>query len=186
MAEQTTTVETFRLVYERCSTKILAYCVRRVGPDAGHDALAETFLVAWRRRDELPSGDGELPYLYGIAGNVVSNLRRSGRRRSRLRARLEGLGVDIGPDASAYVIQSDRDRRVVEAVNKLKPTDREILMLYTWEDLPRQTIAEIMGLSKQAVDQRIHRSYKRLSRVLAPAMSGATISPRVAKKGGGA
>lgn len=184
MAEQLSAEQSFKRLYERNSAKVMAYCVRRLGHDLAQDALAETFLVAWRRSADIPEGDGELPYLYRIAGNVVSNLRRSGRRRVRLEAKLRGAGIEMGLDASTYVLRSEQNRQVVGAVEQLRPKDREILMLYLWEELPRETIAAMMGLSKQAVDQRIHRAYKRLGRLLAPAEDRSAILPRVAKKGG--
>jgi RNA polymerase sigma-70 factor (ECF subfamily) len=54
------------------------------------------------------------------------------------------------------------------AIRKLKPQDREIVMLHAWEELSRPVIAEMMGMSKAAIDQRIHRSYRRLARMLGP------------------
>jgi DNA-directed RNA polymerase specialized sigma24 family protein len=55
-------------------------------------------------------------------------------------------------------------------------------MLYAWEDLPREDIAEIMGMTKTAVDQRIHRAYKKLARVLEP-LTDPIPSPPVAEEG---
>jgi RNA polymerase sigma-70 factor (ECF subfamily) len=126
-----------------------------------------------------------LPYLYGIAGRVLSNHLRSIRRRSRLDEKLGNLGVASPPDPATLIVQSARDQDVVRAVRTLRPKDREIVMLYTWEDLPRNTIAEMMGMSRAAIDQRIHRSYERLARSLAPALSTNAInSPPIARKGG--
>ena len=71
---------------------------------------------------------------------------------------------------------------VAAAVRGLSRKDREIVMLYAWEDLPRDDIAEIMGMTRAAVDQRIHRSYLRLARVLEP-MIRPTHSPPVAEEG---
>jgi hypothetical protein len=55
-------------------------------------------------------------------------------------------------------IDDERNDRVIAAVRRLKPKDREIVMLYAWEDLPRDTIAEMMGMTGAAVDQRIYRA----------------------------
>lgn len=184
MTDRTTDREAFRRLYESYSTRILAYCFRRIGPDLAHDALAETFLVAWRRFNELPTGDETLPYLYGIAAKVLSNSRRSSRRRTRLDSRLQSLGVDHSADASTYVLQSDQNRRVLDAIQQLGKRDREILMLYTWEEVPREKIADMMGMTKSAIDQRIHRSYKRLARTFGSTGVEPTSLPRVAKKGG--
>jgi len=70
----------FEQLYEEYRLPVLAYCTRRVGPSDAPDACSETFLVAWRRLDDLPAEPKTLPYLYGIAGKVVSNQLRSFRR----------------------------------------------------------------------------------------------------------
>jgi RNA polymerase sigma factor (sigma-70 family) len=74
---------------------------------------------------------------------------------------------------------------VAAALEKLKPKDREIVRLYAWEDLPRDAIAEMMGMTRAAIDQRIHRSYQRLARILEPTLETSAIkSPPIAEKGG--
>jgi DNA-directed RNA polymerase specialized sigma24 family protein len=57
-------------------------------------------------------------------------------------------------------------------------------MLYAWEDLSRETIAEVMGMTRSAIDQRIHRANQRLARMLEPTMTAAS-SPPIAQEGGG-
>ena len=156
----------FVCLYEAHRLHVLAYCVRRTNRADAADACSETFLVAWRRLDDLPAEPGTLPYLYGIANKVLGNQFRSLQRRSRLDAKLCELGVSDPVDAGVVVLQSASDRRVVAAIRQLKPVDREILMLSAWEELPRSVIAEMMGMTKAAVDQRIHRSYERLARML--------------------
>ena len=158
--------------------------MRRTKPTDAADACAETFLVAWRRLEDVPPPPQTLPYLYGVAGRVLSNQLRVLHRRTRLDAKLENLGVTPPDDPSLLVVQSSRDQEVVAAVRRLKPQDREIVMLYAWDDLPRDTIAEMMGMSRAAIDQRIHRSYQRLARMLEPVMETSAIkSPPVAEKG---
>jgi RNA polymerase sigma-70 factor (ECF subfamily) len=163
----------------------MAYCLRRTnGPDAA-DACAEVFLIAWRRLDTVPGPPETLPYLYGIARRVLSNQLRTLRRRARLEEKLRNLGVAAAVDPAYLIAQGARDQEVAAAVNRLKPKDREIVMLYTWEDLPREVIAGMMGMTKAAIDQRIHRSYQRLARILEPSVeTNAIKSPPIAEKGG--
>lgn len=175
----------FEALYDAHRLHVLAYCVRRTNPSDASDACSETFLVVWRRLDDVPQLPSALPYLYGVAGKVLANQRRSVRRRSRLDRKLKGLGITFVPDASVQVVRDSLDAEVAAAVRKLKPKDREIVMLYAWEDLPRETIADMMGMTKAAVDQRIHRAYKRLARILDPERARFNQnSPPVAEKGG--
>ncbi len=177
--------ERFEDLYESYRLPVLAYCARRTEPNSAADACSEVFLVAWRRFEDVPNPPETLPYLYGIAAKVLSNHARSARRQRRLNARLKNLGVPPPSDPSILVLQSDRDNEVVAAVRKLKPKDREIVMLYAWEDLPRAVIAQMLGMTKAAVDQRIHRAYQRLARNLAHHLElKAFNSPPIAERGG--
>ncbi len=141
--------------------------------------------MVWRRLDEIPPPPETLPYIYGIARKRLTNQMRTADRRSRLEAKLHNLGVATVPDPSIVVLQSARNRELVTALRKLKQKDREIVMLWLWEELPHAVIAQMMGMTKTAVDQRIHRSYRRLARILDPALDLPTPnSPPVAEKGG--
>jgi RNA polymerase sigma-70 factor, ECF subfamily len=176
----------FEHIYACYSSAVLAYCIRRVGRTLAADACSETFLVAWRRLDELPTEPKTLPYLYGVAARVLANQRRSLLRRRRLDWKLESLGVAPIPDPAAIVVRQSQDAEVASAVRRLGPKDREIVMLYAWEDLPRETIAEMMGLTRAAVDQRIHRSYKRLATALRHSMTNTeAAAPLVTEEGTG-
>ena len=183
----TTTVDTerrarFETIWAQHSLKVRAYCIRRVASHDADDVCSEIFLVIWRRIDEIPPPPKTLLYIYGIAGKVVSNHTRSFRRKSRLDEKLRNLGVAPPVDPALLVVQSSDDVDVATAVRNLSPKDREIVMLYAWEDLPRNDIAEIMGMTKSAVDQRIHRSYQRLARALEPLIKPIP-SPPIAEEG---
>jgi RNA polymerase sigma-70 factor (ECF subfamily) len=180
-----TQAKRFEALYRQNWSHVMAYCLRRAGSVDAPDVCSETFLVAWRRFDDIPPPPETLPYLYGIAGRVLSTQLRALRRRSRLDNKLRNLGVAPPVEPSTLVFQSTRDQEVIAAVNRLKAKDREIIMLYTWEDLPRETIAQMMGMTRSAVDQRIHRSYQHLARILEPVMESRAINPPpIAKEGG--
>src|SRR5688572_20584727 len=71
----------FREVFERCYAPLTAYARRRVPPSDADDVVAEALTVAWRRLDDVPEGDGALPWMYAVASRVVANHHRSlGRR----------------------------------------------------------------------------------------------------------
>ena len=87
-------------------------------------------------------------------------------------------------DPMLVVVQSADDKVVTDAVRRLKPVDREIVMLDVWEGLSRAEIAEVMGMTRAAVDQRIHRAYQKLSRALEPVLEiSPLISPPIAEEG---
>ena len=79
----------FNALFAAYSSDIVAYCGWRAGSASdAQDAVAEVFLTAWRRLDELPEGDARRVWLYATARRVMANQRRSSRRRSALHERL--------------------------------------------------------------------------------------------------
>ncbi len=150
-------------VYKSHFTAIRAYCMRRLPVADANDAIAEVFLTAWRRIDDVPALDGELPYLYGIARNKVATSRRSSGRRSRLAVRANSLAPEpvAGPDA-VVMAQVEADA-VDTALAALRPDDREIIQLRVWEELTGPQIAEVLGISTAAAHKRLARALDRLA-----------------------
>jgi RNA polymerase sigma-70 factor (ECF subfamily) len=122
--------------------------------------LSETFLVAWRRLDDLPSD--VRPWLIGIARNVRLNLRRSARRQNALTDRLAEAPPSDERHASLHEGEAVR-----AALAKLREPDREVLLLSLWDDLDRAAIAQVLGCSKGNVSLRLHRARRRLAAELA-------------------
>ncbi|HET9203843.1 MAG TPA: sigma-70 family RNA polymerase sigma factor [Acidimicrobiia bacterium] len=185
MTSQTADRSRFEAIWRQHRHQVLAYCLRRASTADAEDACAETFLVVWRRIDEIPSAPKTLPCLYGIARKSLSNQTRAFYRRGRLHTKLTNLGMTTAADPMLVVVQSADDKVVTDAVRRLRPVDREIVMLDVWEDLSRTEIAEVMGMTRAAVDQRIHRAYQKLSLALEPVLEIRSIaSPPIAEEGG--
>lgn len=149
----------FTRLFSECYPPVLAFARRRLGPDLAQDVVAETFLTAWRRLDEVT---GEpLPWLYRIAGHAVANQRRSQARRSRLDDRARRLANEgSAPDPADAV--SERGL-LVGAFNSLSERDREVLRLVTWEGLSTKDAAFALGCSATAFKVRLHRARHRLA-----------------------
>jgi RNA polymerase sigma-70 factor (ECF subfamily) len=152
----------FEALYDRCAASVLGYCMRRTTPELAEDAFAETFSVAWRRRDAIPSEP--LPWLYGVARKVLANQRRSARRQAAVAHRL----VETTPTPSAAEAP-ESSRRVLAALSQLGETDRELLMLVAWEGLKPTDAARVLGITPARCRVRLHRARRRLERLVARA-----------------
>lgn len=154
----------FEALYAANHAPILGYALRRTAsPDDAADILAETFLSAWRRLDELPPGDGARLWLYGVARRVLANYYRGERRRSALADRLR---AEL---ASSYVPPEfdGESAKIAEALRRLPQQQRELLALNAWEGLDNGEIATVLGCSRNAVRIRLHRARIRLAAELA-------------------
>jgi len=169
-------------VYKVHFTAIRAYCMRRLAVADANDAVAEVFLTAWRRIEDLPVGDGELPYLYGVARNKVLNSRRSSGRRSRLAARANSLAPETPPGPEAIVMTHAETDSIDAALLALRPDDSEIIRLRAWEELTGPQIAEVLGISTAAAQKRLSRALERLATQLRRADS--SNRPPASQKGG--
>ena len=154
----------FTRIYEAHYGSVLAYCMRRTSRADAQDAVAEVFTIAWRKIADVPDGDRTLVWLYGVAYRVLGHHWRGRRRRARLIERLVRLGNHVEPSPETVVVRRSQDRQLIEAARRLRAPDREILQLAGWEELAHSEIAEVLGISVAAVDQRFHRAKKRLAR----------------------
>lgn len=141
---------------------IRGYCARRLPVQDANDAVAEVFLTAWRRIADVPAGDGALPYLYGIARHKVAHARRSSGRRARLRRRVASFapGEPAGPEP--IVMASAEADIMDEALEALRPDDREIIRLRAWEELTADELATVLGIGSDAARKRLSRALGRL------------------------
>jgi RNA polymerase sigma-70 factor (ECF subfamily) len=152
----------FRRIYQAHFRQIAAYARRRLNEDEADDAVAETFLIAWRRLDQIPEGPLALLWLYAVARRVVGQQYRSTQRRGRLVSKLAGLAREDNSNVGVGLEQ----QAVHEALARLRPQDREILRLAEWEDLSPSQIAVVMGCSANAASIRLHRAHRRFERAL--------------------
>jgi RNA polymerase sigma-70 factor (ECF subfamily) len=173
----------FAEIYKVYGKLIHAYCLRRTDSSQAADAVSETFLVVWRRLDQVPEGEATLPWLYSVAYRVVSHQWRSRARGRRLKARLSGLAEIEAPTPDLVLLRREEDRLVLEAASRLRPIDREILGLTLWEGLSHSQVATALDMDPGAVKQRAYRArrnlaseYLRLTREVQP--------PAARKEGG--
>jgi RNA polymerase sigma-70 factor (ECF subfamily) len=146
----------FDALFESYSSDIVAYCRWRAASTSdAQDAVAEVFLAAWRRLDEVPEGDAARVWLYATARRVIANLRRSNRRRAALQDR---LSREAGPVSQETAPELDA---VHEALGRLGARDREVLLLAEWEGLSPAQIASVLGCLTVTARGRLHRARRR-------------------------
>jgi RNA polymerase sigma-70 factor (ECF subfamily) len=161
----------FEDLFDRHYVAVRAYDARRSGV-AGivDDVVSETFLVAWRRIDSIPTDD--LPWLLGVARRVLSNHRRGEARRGALVQLLAGM-LSREPIAEP---PADMFGELSAAVAALTPRDREALLLVAWEGLDPQRAAQVVGCGPGAFRARLYRARRQLAARLGPATDEARVT----------
>jgi RNA polymerase sigma factor (sigma-70 family) len=150
-------------IYRRFGKPIQAYCARRTPDSQVADAVADVFLVAWRRIDQVPDGDAALPWLYAVAYRVLSHQWRHKARGRRLMQRLQGLAEVESFSPDVVLLRSEEHRQVLLASARLRPIDQEILRLTLWEELSHADVALVLGIAITAVKERAYRARRNLA-----------------------
>jgi RNA polymerase sigma-70 factor (ECF subfamily) len=146
---------------------VRGYALRRAPSELAQDAISETFLVAWRRLDDVPAD--ALPWLFGVARRVLANQRRSAARSSALEQRLAATATIAGSKDPGENAGEGETLRA--ALARLSERDREALMLVAWHGLSGARAARAAGCTRATFAVRLHRARARLAAQLdAPAI----------------
>ena len=155
--------DAFGTLFERHANAIYNYCFRRVGDWAtAEDLLSVVFLEAWRRRDKALPPEKVLPWLYGIATNVVRN---QGRSQRRYAAALQRMPPG---DRHGYIDDELQLQSVVRRVKQLPRREQEVFALCAWFDVSYEDAALALSIPVGTVRSRLSRARARL-RDLEPA-----------------
>jgi len=155
--------DAFSQLYVRYYQSICDFCRRRVDADAVDDTVAEVFLIAWRRLQDVPSGDEGLVWLYTVAYRVIGHEWRASARWRRLQSRARSVAPRPSCPADESITDDDETRLVLRAAARLRRTDAEVLRLAAWEQLGIAELAAVLGISGNAAKQRLHRAKRNLA-----------------------
>ncbi|MFI0357850.1 RNA polymerase sigma factor [Actinomadura sp. 9N407] len=163
----------FGELFDRHSRTVYNYCFRRTADwSVAEDLTSVVFMETWRRRARVRlSADSLLPWLYGVATNVLHNHRRSLRRRRAALERVRALPA-ASNDAAAAAARLEAEhqmREVLGSIRKLSRSDQEVLALCVWEGLGYAEAAEALGIPVGTVRSRLSRARKRLKQHTEPA-----------------
>jgi RNA polymerase sigma factor (sigma-70 family) len=161
--------ELFAEIFDRYYAEIYGYVARRLGPGLADDVAAETFLIAFDRRDRYDVAHPfARPWLYGIASNLVSRHHRAEIRRYKALAR---VGVDEATDGHADQIEGRVDAESARgllsaALAAIPAKDRDVLLLVAWAGLSGEEAGRSLGVPAGTARSRLHRARKKVRAAL--------------------
>ncbi|CRK61181.1 RNA polymerase ECF-subfamily sigma factor [Alloactinosynnema sp. L-07] len=147
-------------LYDAHARDLHRYLARRLDPATADDLVAETFLIAWERRDAYRPDLGEArAWLFGIATNLC---RRHGRREVRhLRAMARSASAethDPTDSTDARVDAQAQVSRLAGAIADLRDVERDVLLLVAWAGLAPVEVATALEVKVATVRTRLHRA----------------------------
>lgn len=160
--------ERFSALFAGAYCDVLRFAQRRVHPSHAEDAVAEAFLVAWRRLDEAPRRPGEArAWLFGITRNCLLSARRGQHRQDALAVRIR----DAAPSPSEEGLEPDLAVQwldLVAAWRALNAGEQEVLALAVFDELTSPQAARVIGVTPAAYRLRLMRARRALRRHLDP------------------
>jgi RNA polymerase sigma-70 factor (ECF subfamily) len=170
----------FTRLYERYYRNVFGYVVLRVALHAAEDVTGEVFTTAWRKIDEIP--ERALPWLLGVARNLIRQSYGAADQARRLVDRLAGLTTDADLhawDAADHVVARDQ---ALAALQTLSPKEAEAVTLTAWYGFEPVEAARVAGCSRAAFVVRLHRGRRRLARALDASHEPGTEAPEHAPR----
>ena len=149
----------FEGLFRDTRAALLAYLTRRAPDEDAAELLAEVYLVAWRRRADLPNGEERRLWLYGVARRLLAEHHRHTWRRADTEERAGDVLIANGSSADEH-----RGEAVRHALNALSDLDRELVTLTTWERLTPAEAARVLGITANTARVRLYRARARLGR----------------------
>lgn len=122
------------------------------------DAVQETFIKAYKHLDRLPQLHSEKAWLIRIAVNICRDTMRTAWFRHVIRA------VDITelPEIAAPQKHEADESPLLDAVQNLPPKEREVLLLFYWQNMTPEGIASSLRINRATVYRRLERARSRL------------------------
>jgi RNA polymerase sigma factor (sigma-70 family) len=149
----------FEELYRDTARDLFSY-VRRRGARDAEGIVAETFVVAWRRRAEMPDPAVRRAWLFGVAGVL---LRAEGRVTRRERTVTRELASTPFADDHHGTSNDAAARIMSAALERLPPAQRELLRLAAWEGLSPVELAAALGVRPGTARVRLHRARRALA-----------------------
>jgi RNA polymerase sigma-70 factor (ECF subfamily) len=157
--------DAFGALFERHAKAVYNFCFRRLGSWAtAEDMLSVVFMEAWRRRDKDLPPDKVLPWLYGIATNVVRNQRRSERRHAAALRRVPAPAAE--PDFAGISEERLDDewqaQGALDVLRRLPRREQDVFVLCVWVELSYEDAAIALRVPVGTVRSRLSRARARL------------------------
>ncbi|HEY3579088.1 MAG TPA: RNA polymerase sigma factor [Pyrinomonadaceae bacterium] len=164
----------FLELYDRHRQPIFRFAYRLLGEvDIAEDVTHDCFLSLIRKPENFrPERASLRTYLFAAARNLALKYFRNSGRETGLDEMTEEPQLSPRHEPLRKLLDEELAAEVRRAVFSLPPLQREALVLFEYEGLSLNDIAEITGADVGAVKGRLYRARERLKRVLQPYLSG--------------
>ncbi len=138
--------------------ELIYFAQKQVGDkEKAKDIIQETYSKVLEIREKFEINN-ERAYLYKIAKNIVIN---QALENQKLQTTIYEENIHLSPiyeQLEEILIQEDQEKIFMQIINDLPQRAKEAFILYTIDDYSRKEIAQILGISSNAVEKLIKRA----------------------------
>jgi RNA polymerase sigma-70 factor (ECF subfamily) len=155
-------------IYRTYVRSVGRWVVRLGGPAMDvEDTVQEVFTIAYARLASFRGDSSMATWLFGITDKVVRHRRRKQRWRRWLSGSADQTAGDLpapGPDPLQAFEQVQAAQSVYRVLDRLRESDRRVLILFELEELAADQVAGLLGISAANARLRLHRARARFLR----------------------
>ncbi len=152
-------------LYRRYGPAVLRKCERMLGNRPDAEDVVQTLFIDLLRAER---GDVDLPYLYRAATNRCLNLMRDRRRRQELLDQHGAVLLPVGPTLEGRVLTVEVLARLTE---RLDEGCSEVFVYHFLDRMNQTEIAELMGITRRTVYNRLQRVQAEVEALASPVPS---------------
>lgn len=174
--------QSFEAVYERFGGRVLNLAYRMTGnEEVARDLAQDIWIKVFQHFESFESRSDVFTWIHRITVNHVINYLKRERRVRWMRLLDRSVGEvlrdeDIArelehsatPSADHVLETDERAQHVWDAIQTLDMKYRVALVLHHYEEMSYEQVAETLQISMSAVEARIHRARKQLTKALGP------------------
>lgn len=128
------------------------------------EIMLDVFLTIWNNQEKLIRDCNMSPYIAGITKNLI----RKKYRKLKVVENIQDYDEKLVSLENIELIfsQNEKNRAVLEEVNKMKSDDKEIFIAYYYDEKRLKEISIMLNISESKVKSRLFRIRKKLKKVL--------------------
>ena len=150
-------------LFERHHRRLFQFFLRLTGDrSAAEDLVQEVFVRLIKYRHTWRNEAEFVPWMFALARNAGVDHFRARHREARRDAAAAPAPAPEPARAVERLEERERAEQLRDALDRLAPQKREVLLLARFGELRHERIAEMLGISPGAVRVRLHRALKEL------------------------
>lgn len=127
------------------------------------EIILDVFLIVWKNQNKLDINKNMSSYLAGITHNLIKKKFRTCKVNENIE-NYEEQCIDLTNIEFNY-LQNEKNKQILEKLEKLKKEDKEIFIMYYYNEKTIKEISKIFNMSEEKIKSKLFRGRKKLKKL---------------------